>query len=107
MWLAVTELDGAGLDNVANVDDNDDPMGFVSSSWSLKFQAQGAVGIFGTHGSWVGLEAKVFHDKLGPGQVSVHVATCDQVSFESGCSLVPPAPTQVRRMVREKWAFYR
>lgn len=63
MWPAVTELDGAGLDNVANVDDNDDHMGFVSSSWSLRFHAQGAVGVFGTLGSWVGSEAKLFHDK--------------------------------------------
>lgn len=39
--LVVIQLDGSGLDHVANVDNNDDHMGFVSSNWSLRFHAQG------------------------------------------------------------------
>lgn len=44
-------------DNVANIDDNDDHIGIVFSSWESKFLAQGADKILGTHASWMVLEA--------------------------------------------------
>lgn len=81
MWQGAVALDGAGPDSAAKVDGHGGHIGFVSSSWGLEVHSQGAVAIFGSHGSWVGSEAQRFHEKLSPGPVSVHVATRSALSL--------------------------